>query len=707
MMFMNMNCRRALIYIIMCVLAISMFAQSPSASSKMSRMVREAARSDMKMRRAKGTGSKQHICAFVKIEGDGEKVLRDNGSKVLAQWGNIYIADIPVNRLCTLAQCAGVHRIEASEPCSVTVDVAAEKLGADNVRSGMGLPQGYDGTGVVVGVMDVGFDLTHPTYYSKDMKEYRIKRFWDQLSRDTLDSELFVGRDYKGKDELLRLQHSYDGMQETHGTHTSSTAAGSGAEGNGVVSPYIGMAPGADICLVANAVSSNINLVDSLQQYKFTSASNALGFKYIFDYAESVGKPCVISFSEGRHQDMYDEDILYYAVLDSITGPGRIIAAAAGNEGYQNTYMHKDAGKQSAGAFVTGSKEYFFAAMRTMSSADDEKLGLRLNLYDKDGGKPFEYTISAKDVFAAQDSDYIDTLYTGTGRDYVVEMCAYPNCYDKTQTAYEFVILTLDKSTLGTGGYAVSVEMVGEGIEAELFKVSGNLVSNSKNPDLDDAVPGYSIHSPSSAPCVISVGLTGYREGVTNYRGEWKQSSTARNGERNTMSGIGPTLTGLIKPDVMAPGTNLIAAYNSFYLETHPSAGDITWDVRHFEYQGRTYPWNANSGTSMACPLAAGVIALWLQAKPDLSPEEAMEVIAATSFHYEEDADYPNNYYGYGQIDAYRGMKYIQETLIPRSIGKTEMDGKADSKWYNLQGQAVDDSYRGIVIMNGKKVWRR
>ena len=84
-----------------------------------------------------------------------------------------------------------------------------------------------------------------------------------------------------------------------------------------------------------------------------------------------------------------------------------------------------------------------------------------------------------------------------------------------------------------------------------------------------------------------------------------------------------------------------------------------------------------------------------------------MEVIAATSFHYEEDADYPNNYYGYGQIDAYRGMKYIQETLIPRSIGKTEMDGKADSKWYNLQGQAVDDSYRGIVIMNGKKVWRR
>lgn len=692
----------------MCVLATRMFAQSPSASSKMSRMVREAARSDMKMRRAKGTGTKQHICAFVKIEGNGEKVLRDNGSKVLAQWGDIYIADIPVNRLNALALCDGVDRIEANEPCSVTVDVAVEKMGADYVRSGMGLPQGYDGTGVVVGVMDVGFDLTHPTFYSKDMKEYRIKRFWDQLSKDTLDSKLFVGRDYSGKEELLRLQHSYDGIQETHGTHTSSTAAGSGAEGNGVVSPYIGMAPGADICLVANAVSSNTNLVDSLQRYKFTSASDALGFKYIFDYAESVGKPCVISFSEGRRQDMYKEDILYYSVLDSITGPGRILASSAGNEGHLNTYIHKEKGKQSAGTFVTSTREYFMATMRTKSGADKEKLGFRLNMYSKEGGKPFEYTISAKDIFAAQDSTYTDTLYTDTGRDYMVEWCAYPNSLDETQTAYQVLILTLDKSTLGTGGYAVSVELIGEGVEAELFKESGDLVSNSLNPALNDAVPGYAINSPSSAPCVICVGLTGYREGVTNYRGEWKQASTARNGERNTMSSIGPTLTGLIKPDVMAPGTNLIAAYSSFYLEANPSKGDITWDVRHFEYQGRTYPWNSNTGTSMACPLVAGVIALWLQAKPDLSPEEAMEVIAATSFHYEGDAEYPNNYYGYGQIDAYRGMKYIQETLIPRSIGKAEMDSKAgNGRWYNLQGQAVDSSYRGIVIMNGKKVWRR
>jgi hypothetical protein len=33
----------------------------------------------------------------------------------------------------------------------------------------------------------------------------------------------------------------------------------------------------------------------------------------------------------------------------------------------------------------------------------------------------------------------------------------------------------------------------------------------------------------------------------------------------------------------------------------------------------------------MACPVVAGAIALWLQAKPDLTPEEALDVIRHTS----------------------------------------------------------------------------
>jgi hypothetical protein len=91
-------------------------------------------------------------------------------------------------------------------------------------------------------------------------------------------------------------------------------------------------------------------------------------------------------------------------------------------------------------------------------------------------------------------------------------------------------------------------------------------------------------------------------------------------------------------------------------LENHPTASDIKWDVAHFDYEGRTYAWNCNSGTSMSCPVVAGVIALWLQAKPDLTPEDVMGVISRTSRRPDPSLDYPNNDYGYGEIDAYRGL---------------------------------------------------
>ena len=61
----------------------------------------------------------------------------------------------------------------------------------------------------------------------------------------------------------------------------------------------------------------------------------------------------------------------------------------------------------------------------------------------------------------------------------------------------------------------------------------------------------------------------------------------------------------------------------------------------------------------MSCPAVAGTIALWLQAKPDLTPEEALDVIAHTSRHPDTSLTYPNNEYGYGEIDAYTGLLYL------------------------------------------------
>jgi len=179
------------------------------------------------------------------------------------------------------------------------------------------------------------------------------------------------------------------------------------------------------------------------------------------------------------------------------------------------------------------------------------------------------------------------------------------------------------------------------------------------NPDLDAGESICNINSPSSAPSVICVGSTTYRDSIQNRQGEWKKYWLGHGGVRAPFSSVGPTFDGRLKPDVMAPGNNIVSSYSSFYLETHPDHDDIKWDVAHFDFQGRTYAWNSNSGTSMSCPAVAGAIALWLQAKPDLTPEQVMDVIRHTSRHYDETMTWPNHEYGYGEIDVYRGLLYI------------------------------------------------
>jgi hypothetical protein len=74
----------------------------------------------------------------------------------------------------------------------------------------------------------------------------------------------------------------------------------------------------------------------------------------------------------------------------------------------------------------------------------------------------------------------------------------------------------------------------------------------------------------------------------------------------------------------------------------------------------------------MSCPVAAGIIALWLQAKPDLTRNDIMGILERTSRHPEETLEYPNNKYGYGEIDAYRGLLDILGATTIKEISQHE-----------------------------------
>lgn len=586
----------------------------------------------------------QEVCAFVRINGDGTDILGKHGCRELARVGNIHIASIPINRLAALSQERSVSRIEARRGSQAQMDSMAIHLNALPVYAGTALPQAFTGEGVVMGVVDIGFDLTHPNFYDKTATRYRIRRFWDQITPDTIGSPLYVGRDYTTEADLLSLGHSFDGLIQTHGTHTLGIAAGSGYD-----SPYRGIAWDSDICIVANAVTDDIALIDTADYYKYTYATDALAFKYIFDYASETGRPCVVSFSEGSEQDFYGYDVLFYEMLDSLVGPGRILVASAGNHGNLVSYLHKPRGRASAGTFMETNTDRVALTVKS-----DAPFTLRNVFYGPQSTDTL--LIPSSLVLAQPDSAIVDSVFQACGTNYYYTITAYPSCYIPTETCYDIQVRMLGR--LGAD-VPVSFEFLGTDADMEVYRQTGSMTVNSLNPQLADAEATHTIHSPSSAPSVICVGATGYRTGFVNYLGEWRAFGQDNDGRRSIYSSVGPTFDGRIKPDVMAPGINVISSYSSYYLENNPTASDILSDVEHFDFRGRTYSWNSNAGTSMSTPAVGGAIALWLQAKPTLTPQEVMDVIAHTSTHYDPTLTYPNNLYGYGQIDVYRGLLYV------------------------------------------------
>jgi len=117
------------------------------------------------------------------------------------------------------------------------------------------------------------------------------------------------------------------------------------------------------------------------------------------------------------------------------------------------------------------------------------------------------------------------------------------------------------------------------------------------------------------------------------------------NGELAGFSSTGPTADGRIKPEVIAPGVSLTAA------------------------TGESGYTNQFSGTSGATPIAAGVAALILSAHPEWTPMQvrarmmstATPVLDGTS----KSQTYPNNFYGWGMVDADKAVGPSGIGIIP------------------------------------------
>jgi len=103
-------------------------------------------------------------------------------------------------------------------------------------------------------------------------------------------------------------------------------------------------------------------------------------------------------------------------------------------------------------------------------------------------------------------------------------------------------------------------------------------------------------------------------------------------------SGRGPTFECVVKPDIIAPGANIISC------RSH--------DAKNLRLINNNYA--IMSGTSMSTPIVTGAIALLLQKKPDLAPNQIKLKLKKSTVNL----NYAQNQQGWGLIDI---KKFVLE----------------------------------------------
>lgn len=141
---------------------------------------------------------------------------------------NIVTAFVTIENLPLLENITCIKYADVGETIELEVNNARNTTNTNSVHMGTGISQAYNGTGVIIGIIDGGFDYTHPNF--KDINgNLRISRVWERSNTSgTPPSNLgfTYGSEYVGATAILNKQ--YDMINQSHGTHVAGTAAGTG-----------------------------------------------------------------------------------------------------------------------------------------------------------------------------------------------------------------------------------------------------------------------------------------------------------------------------------------------------------------------------------------------------------------------------------------------------------------------------------------------
>ena len=552
---------------------------------------------------------------------------------------------VPLTEISHVSKIQGVDYLAVAGKVDHQLDKAVHDVRADSVQQGIGLPQGFKGKNVYIGVTDWGFDYTHPAFYDSTLSQTRIIAAWDQFKMSGPHPQGFnYGTEYAGASALLAAGSDTANIYSysTHGTHVASIAGGCGAG-----TAYRGVAYDANFLFVTF-------LVDE--------AAVLDAWEWMYQKSQAAGKRLVINMSWGLyHFGTLDGNSLLSQAITAYSDLGVVFVNSAGNNGNVNFHLKKTFNNDQLNSKVDF---YSYAANANM-------WGQSIHAWGEVGHsfsngivvKNASNTTLAESQFYSTNltNTYIDTFLVA-GTDTIFYNIAADSAHPLNQkpqmrlrvkcTNTALKILLKSTAIDGTVNYWNVTELTTDvGNWGMPFSYSG---TGTTPGDAD-----HGISEPSCSDDVISVAA---------YAPSYQTPGGATvGGGLASFSSHGPRYDGVMKPDIAAPGVSICSAISSYTDAAYTTISSVT-------FNNKTYDYAKFSGTSMAGPVVAGVCALILEANPWLSAAQVKQLIKETARTDNFTGVIPaigSPLWGMGKLNAYAA---VQEALALVEVPENTVD---------------------------------